>query len=307
MRSDVAAWLERRTWDSRQTPSTSDLAAAKGARSVTLIVPTLNEEGTIGSLVEAVRADPAANAVVDEMVVVDGGSGDRTVARALDAGARVLRAADIEPERAGGGKGGAIWRALLRTTGDLVVLVDADLDPFDASVVVALAAPLLLDDSVHLVKAAAARPLVVGGVEHPGSGGRVTELVARPLLNALWPQLAGVAQPLSGELAARRDLLERIPFAAGYGLEIGMLVDALDAVGLDGIGQVVLGRRTHRHQSDVALGRMASVVLRTALARCGITELPESLLQFARDETGWLVPTVTQVPVVELPPVASIR
>jgi glucosyl-3-phosphoglycerate synthase len=303
----VTDWFSRRTSCWTALPADDALRAAKTGRRVSLVVPALNEEPTVGAVVGATLADPLVRDLLDEVVVIDGGSSDGTAAAAAAAGARVLHARDIAPDRPAGGKGGSVWRALLATSGDIVVVVDADLEPFEPRWVAALVAPLLLDDAVHLVKGAADRPLTVDGIEHPRSGGRVTELMARPLLNALWPELGQFVQPLSGELAGRRALLESLPFATGYGLEIGMLIDALGAVGLDGLAQVDLGERRHRHQSDLALGRMASAVLRTALARAGRDALPATLVQFVRDAGGRLAPVSSDVPVEELPPVASLR
>lgn len=305
--SAVDGWFARRTTSWRDRPDLAALRAAKGGRTVGLVVPALDEQDTVGDVVRAVLADPVTSALLDEVVVMDGGSVDATRERAAAAGARVVRTADVAPGHPAGGKGGSVWRSLLVTRSDVLVVVDADLDPFDPGWVTALAAPLLQDPTTHLVKGAADRPLSVDGIEHPRSGGRVTELVARPLLNAFWPELAGFVQPLSGELAARRSLLEQLPFVTGYGLEIGMLVDALALVGLDGLAQVDLGERRHRHQSDLALGRMASAVLRTALSRCGHSGLPEALLQFGRDDQGRLTGTSTEVPLHELPPIGTLR
>ena len=165
------------------------------------------------------------------------------------------------------GKGEALWRSLAATTGDIVVFVDADLLAFHSDYVTGLIGPLLTDPSVHFVKAMYDRPLADGAVVHAGGGGRVTELVARPLLNLHWPQLAGFVQPLAGEYAARRHLLERLPFATGYGVEIGLLIDALNTAGLDAMAQVDLGERRHRHHDDLRLGRMAAEIWQTALAR----------------------------------------
>ncbi len=296
MRDDVRDWLTGRSYEPSDFPGPAELMAARGEETVCLVIPTLQEAATITNVVSAVLADPVCSALLSEVVVIDGGSTDGTQGLAVAAGARVLHASDIAPDRPAAGKGGAVWRALQQTTADLLVLVDADLDPFDPSWVVSLVAPLLLDQDLQLVKAATERPLQIGEVLHPRSGGRVTELVAKPLLASLRPELSGFAQPLSGELAARRSLLERLPFATGYGLEIGMLMDAHSLVGLDGLAQVRLGERRHRHHGDLELGRMASAVLRTALSRAGLTDLPDTLLQTTAD--GLVESTV---PLLDLP------
>ncbi|MCU1593900.1 MAG: glucosyl-3-phosphoglycerate synthase, partial [Frankiales bacterium] len=162
----------------------------------------------------------------------------------------------------------------------------------------------LLEPRVQFVKAAFDRPLTVDGVLQHGSGGRVTEMLARPLLNAWWPALSGFVQPLSGELAVRRSLLERLPFATGYGLEIAMLVDVLDLVGLDAMAQVDIGERHHRHHSDAALGRMSAEVLAAAMDRRGVP-IADRLVQFSRGTDGFDA-TTTQVHVGLLPPVSSL-
>lgn len=306
MAAQVERWLAERSWRAGELAGATELAALPGRPTVALVIPALNEAGTIGRIVAAVAGSEVAG-LLEEIVVVDGGSADGTAAAAAKAGARVVPARQVAPDYPAGGKGGSLWRAVQATRSDVLVFVDADLDPFDPGWVAALAAPLLTEPAVHLVKAAADRPLTVDGIEHPRSGGRVTELVARPLINAFWPELAGLAQPLSGEIAARRELLERLPIATGYGLEIAMLVDALAAVGLDGIAQVDIGERRHRHHSDVALGRMASAVLRTALARVGMSGLPDTLVQLRRNESGRLDAEAREVPVEFLPPVASLR
>ena len=152
------------------------------------------------------------------------------------------------------GKGEVLWRSLAATTGDLICFVDADLKSFSSTVVTGVLGPLLSDPDIHLVKAMYDRPLVAGSAVLPAGGGRVTELVARPILNLHWPLLAGFVQPLGGEYAARRSLLERLPFPTGYGVETAMLIDTLALVGLDGMAQVDVGVRLHHHQDDAGSG-----------------------------------------------------
>jgi glucosyl-3-phosphoglycerate synthase len=162
---------------------------------------------------------------------------------------------------------------------------------------------------VHFVKAMYDRPLTDGAVVHPGGGGRVTELVARPLLNLHWPELAGFVQPLAGEYAARRHLLERLPFATGYGVEIALLIDALGTVGLDAMAQVDLGERRHRHHDDLRLGRMAAEIWQTTLARLhhdGDPQVVQSTMtQFVRDASDYL-PVTREVTALERPPLLSV-
>jgi glucosyl-3-phosphoglycerate synthase len=240
--------------------------------------------------------------LVDEVLVVDGRSTDGTAELAEAAGARVLA---LPEDPALSGKGGALWWAQQQATGDLLVFLDADVAPSRAETAVALLTPLLMTPAVQFVKAAFDRPLTVDGVLHHGSGGRVTELLARPLLNAWWPELAGFVQPLSGELAATRCLLQRLPFATGYGLEIGMLIDVFELIGIDAMAQADIGERRHRHHSDAALGRMSAQVLAAALRRRG-EAAHDRLVQFSRSQSAGFVATTTEVTADDLPPVVSL-
>jgi glucosyl-3-phosphoglycerate synthase len=247
------------------------------------------------------------------VVVVDAGTPAARAAGAAAPGARVVHAADLLAGWPISGKGAAVWRGVAEARGDVLVLLDADLDPFDPDWVVRLLTPVLTDPGIALVKGAADRPLTVEGVLHPRSGGRVTELVARPLLGLLWPELSGLVQPLSGEICIRRSLFERLPVSTGYGLEIGMLLDTHRIAGLDAIAQADLGERRHRHHPDRALGRMASAVVQAALER--LTEegaLSEDrvrsheLVQFFRDDDGQLEPSAVAVELERLPPLLSL-
>jgi glucosyl-3-phosphoglycerate synthase len=271
----VAAWAQRRSSHARDWPA-DRLVAAKhsaGAR-VSVVLPALDEQHTVGPIVAAVRADlveggrTAGVPLVDELVLVDSGSTDATMAVAEQAGARVLHREQVLPDVPSlHGKGEVLWRGVAATTGDIVVFLDSDLEDFTSDFVLGLLGPLLTDPAVALVKATYDRPLRQGEHVLPAGGGRVTEIVARPLLNMFWPALAGFVQPLSGEYAARRSLLEQLWFPTGYGVEIGLLVDALDAVGLDGLAQVDLVRRKHRNSDDAKLGAMASEIVQVVLDR----------------------------------------
>lgn len=302
MPDTVSSWWRRRsTWPAVPV---ADLVALKADQGVSVVIPALNEAATVTGVVRPLVDELVPAGLVDEVVVVDGGSHDGTPELAQTAGARVLQLPSHAHGYALTGKGGALWWAQQQVTSDLVVFLDADVLPSRAATATALLRPLLLEPTVSFVKAAFDRPLTVDGVLHHGSGGRVTELLARPLLNAWWPQLAGFVQPLSGELAARRDLLARLPFATGYGLEIAMLVDALHAVGLEGLAQADIGERHHRHHGDAALGRMAAEVLAAALDRRDETGA-RRFVQFARAGEGFRA-EVSDVDVVLLPPVQSL-
>lgn len=311
MLEEVERWLARRSWSAADRPLDRLLAAkaSLGARdpqrgSVSVVLPALNEEATVGAIVETIRRELMEKVpLVDELVVIDSGSTDATADVARTAGARVVHRDAILPRiPALPGKGEVLWRSLLVTTGDIVCFIDADLKDFSADFVSGIVGPLLTDPGVQFVKAMYDRPLG----EAAGQGGRVTELVARPLLNLHWPQLAGFVQPLGGEYAVRRSLLERLPFPVGYGVELGLLVDALHTVGLDALAQVDVGVRKHRHQDGQALGRMAAAIYRTAQLRLSRGHLVRpSLTQFERGEDGF-VPFTHPVDTEERPPMCEI-
>jgi glucosyl-3-phosphoglycerate synthase len=313
VREDVRSWFDRRT--SRATDwQPSKLVDVKGSTRVSVVLPALNEEATLGAIVAAIRSRLVErHGLVDELVVMDSGSTDGTYDAAVEAGAKVVRREEVLTDFPPlPGKGEVLWRSLAATTGDVLVFVDSDLRDFTTTFVTGLLGPLLTDPAVHLVKATYDRHLVHGETVVPAGGGRVTELVARPVLNLHWPELSGFIQPLSGEYAARRSLLERLPFPTGYGVEIGILVDALRLVGLDGLAQVDLSRRKHRNQEIGKLGRMSSEILQVALerlrreGRITLTASPASeLVQFERSEDDYVVHTVDMAP-HERPPVDTV-
>ena len=239
------------------------LVAAKGGRRVSVCLPARDEEATVGAIVARVRsALVEAVPLVDEVLVVDDGSTDGTAAEASAAGARVVRrgVADGPP-----GKGQALRRAVEEATGDVLVFLDADVRNFDVHFVVGLLGPVLTGPGAALVKATYRRPLEGSD----GPGGRVTELVARPLLARLFPELAAVAQPLAGECAAPRSVLEAVPFADGYGVEVGLLIDVAARCGYDALAQVDLGERVHRNRPLDELAPQAAAVIDVVLDRAG--------------------------------------
>ncbi|MEU5823177.1 glucosyl-3-phosphoglycerate synthase [Streptomyces sp. NPDC047803] len=307
MLEEVERWLTRRSWSAADRPSAGAQAAAHGARGtgVSVVLPALNEAETVGDIVATIRRElMGKDPLVDELVVIDSGSTDATAEVARRAGARVVHRDSILPRLpAVPGKGEVLWRSLLVTGGDILCFIDADLKDFSADFVSGIIGPLLDDPEVQFVKAMYDRPLG----EVAGQGGRVTELVARPLLNLHWPLLAGFVQPLGGEYAVRRSLLERLPFPVGYGVELGLLVDALHTVGLDALAQVDVGVRVHRHQDGQALGRMAAAIYRTAQVRLSRGHLVRpSLTQFERGAGGF-VPRTHPVDTQERPPMLEIE
>jgi glucosyl-3-phosphoglycerate synthase len=251
--------------------SLDGLTGAKGDRWVSLVVPARNEAATVGDVVAKVRSALVETvALVDEIVVIDSDSTDDTYAVAADAGATVHRSAEIRPDLGTRpGKGEAMWKSLFVTSGELIVFMDADLVDWDTHFVPGLLGPLLTDPGVELVKGFYERPMVAGGEAVPFEGGRVTELVARPLIALLFPELAGLRQPLAGEWAVRRSLFESLRVPHEYAVELAALIDTERARGLDAIAQVDLGVRAHRHQSLRDLSGMATQILAAALARAG--------------------------------------
>jgi glucosyl-3-phosphoglycerate synthase len=290
---------------SRPEWTVEQLIAAKAGRTVSVVLPALNEEETVGSVVETIT--PLLGGLVDELIVMDSGSTDDTEIRAVAAGARVVSREQALPEIAPQpGKGEVLWRSLAATTGDLIVFVDSDLIDPDPMFVPKLLGPLLTVDGVHLVKGFYRRPLKVSGSEDANGGGRVTELVARPLLAALRPELTCLLQPLGGEYAGTRELLTAVPFAPGYGVEIGLLVDAYDRLGLDAIAQVNLGVRTHRNRPLTELASMSRQVIATLLSRCGISDSGVGLTQFYADGNDYTART-SSVSLADRPPMRTLR
>ncbi len=232
---------------------------------ISVCLPARNEAETIAPIVSAaLRLD-----IVDEVVVIDDGSEDHTAAIATAAGARVVAESAILPEAGpGSGKGNALWKSLYACAGDIICWVDADLRNFGPEFVSRLCDPLIQNDDVLFVKAFYTRSFEGA----PTGGGRVTELVARPLLQLLFPKVADIAQPLGGEYAARRSALEVLPFVEGWGVELGLLVDVVDRFGRDAVAQVDLGTREHRNKPLGELAPQARAVMATALKRADLLD-----------------------------------
>jgi glucosyl-3-phosphoglycerate synthase len=275
------------------------LVGRKQGQRISVCLPARDEAATVGGIVSLIRQELVDRlGLVDEIVVVDDHSVDDTAKHAAEAGALVVDAATTLADHGGGpGKGRALWKSVHAVSGDIVVWCDADVTNFSAHFIVGLLGPLLEDPGVCYVKGFYRRPLGASG----DGGGRVTELVARPLLSLLHPHLAEVVQPLSGEYAGRRSALEQVPFFAGYGVEVGLLIDLARLFGLDALVQVDLGTRRHRNRPLSELGPQAMTIMQVALRRADPALLESSALLVRPDETSVVVSCEELPPLVTVP------
>jgi glucosyl-3-phosphoglycerate synthase len=297
-------------WQDWPAPRLLSAKQQAGTR-ISVVIPARNEQRTVGRVVAALRQALVTDLpLVDEIVVMDSDSTDATGSVAARAGATVHRAKDVAPELGTfPGKGEALWKSLLVTGGDLLAFVDADLTRWGPHFVTGLLGPLLADPAVRLVKGFYERVRTEDDGSTSTEGGRVTELVARPLLSLWWPELAGVVQPLAGEWAARRGLMESLSIPVGYGVELSTLLDTAAAHGLDALAQVDLGSRAHKHQADHDLAVMAAELLVVAEARRDPPAPPPAdaaLRQFVR-ENGAARPRFRPIPTRERPPLVTVR
>ncbi len=283
------AWLADRTFHHSRFWDVKRLVEEKERQglSISLCLPALNEEKTIGQEIVILKAELADRyPLLDEIAVVDSGSTDRTREIAASFGADVYLASDhLREEGEQRGKGENLWKALFLLQGDIIVFVDADIRNIHPRFVYGLVGPLIHDPNVHYVKAFYDRPLAFSGGLRPTGGGRVTEILIRPLFSLFYPELTAILQPLSGEYAGRRSILEQIPFPVGYGVETSLLIDIYERLGLYAFAQTDLDRRIHRNQETIALGRMAFGVLRTFMARLkrrGMVEFHDALPSLMR-------------------------
>ena len=267
----VWEWFERSSFHHGDFNSLAVSGTRVERPTVTLIFPARNVAGTIGTILDVVNDLRARTGLPDQVIVVDADSPDGTADIARARGAEVYSEnelmSDYGPAQ---GKGDAMWRSLSVARGDIVMFADSDTTDFREHFITGTLGPLLTDPRIQFCKAAYRRPFSQGEKSIADGGGRVTELMAKPLLNLFYPELAGFVQPLAGEFAARRELFNKVPFFTGYGVEIGMMIDVYAEVGLEGMAQVDLGTRQNRHQSLASLTRMSSVVLRTLAMRNGI-------------------------------------
>ncbi len=275
------------------------LLEVKRGRQVTVCLPARDEEATVGEVVTMIRRELIERTgLVDELLVVDDGSSDCTAAVAEAAGATVVAASTVLPEYGTeGGKGQALWRGVHVAGGDLLAFCDADIRNFDPAFVRGLIGPLLTHDDVQFVKGFYERPLD----GRPGEGGRVTELMARPVISLLFPHLSPLFQPLSGEWAAWREVLEEVPFVGGYGVDLGLLIDVSERFGASALVQCDLGQRVHRNRPLGELSAQSLAILQLALSRAGLAEPGPWASALLR-------PGAEPVPVtlVERPPLAEV-
>ena len=315
--NEKKAWLDRNTFHHGEFWDIIKLVEEKEKKGLTisLCIPTLNEEKTIGKEVLILRSELMERyPLIDEFAVIDSGSEDKTLEVARNYGADVYLASDILPEVGDKrGKGENLWKAIHQLKGDIICYVDADISNIHPRFVYGLVAPLIKRDEVHYVKAFYDRPLNYSSGLRSSGGGRVTEILIRPLFSLFYPELTNVVQPLSGEYAARREVLEMIPFPIGYGVETSHLLDLYEKFGLEAFAQTDLDRRVHRNQTTNALGKMSFGILQTFFNRLHaqgkIDQMPDMETFYRRFEVedGDYSQLIQKVVEEERPPMIEIE
>ncbi len=310
-------WLSRNTFHHGEFWDILKLVEEKEKKDLTisLCIPTLNEEKTIGKEVLILRSELMERyPLIDEFAVIDSGSQDKTLEVACNYGADTYLASDILPEVGDKrGKGENLWKAIHQLKGDIICYVDADITNIHPRFVYGLVAPLIQRNDIKYVKAFYDRPLNYSSGLRPSGGGRVTEILTRPLFSLFYPELTNVIQPLSGEYAARRDVLEIIPFPIGYGVETSHLLDLYYKFGIEAFAQTDLDRRVHRNQTTNALGKMSFGILQTFINRLHaqgkIDQLPDMETFYRRFEVedGAYSQIVQEVIEEERPPMIEIE
>jgi nucleotide-binding universal stress UspA family protein len=312
----VDKWFAENTYDSREFEDLRELVRLKERQQVTISLglPALDEEQTVGAVIRAIKQELMERVqLLDEIVLIDSQSADRTREIARGLGIPVAIHQEILPQYGSfAGKGEALWKSLHVLCGDLVAWIDTDIKNIHPRFVYGILGPLLKDERVKYVKGFYRRPIRVGHQVLGTGGGRVTELTARPLLNLFYPELSGIIQPLSGEYAARREVIEQVPFFTGYGVETGLLIDLLDRFGLQSIGQVDLHRRVHRNQHLPSLSKMAFTITAVTLQRLEqqgrlylASELNRSMKLIQHDRERFHI-EIKALEDVERPPMATV-
>lgn len=283
--------------------------------SISLALPALNEEQTVGNVIETIKKALAVDVpLLDEIVLIDSNSSDRTRDIAASLGIPVFIHQSVLPKYgARRGKGEALWKSLYCTHGDIIIWIDTDILNIHPHFVYGLIGPLLVKPDIHFVKGFYERPLKLGQETQSRAGGRVTELTARPLLNLFYPELSGLVQPLSGEYGGRRKILEQLPFFSGYGVEIGLLIDAFEKFGLNAIGQVDLLERIHRNQELEALSKMSFVIIQAVIHKLelrygqSIMENVNKTMKLIRYEREQLFLEIEEIAERERPPMLDVE
>jgi len=317
----IDTWLRSNTFHHSKFWDIMQLIREKERQNIriSLCIPTLNEEKTIGKEVVILKSELMTRyPLLDEIVVIDSGSTDETLEVAKSFGADTYLASEILPEMgAKRGKGENLWKAIYQLKGDIIVYVDADIKNIHARFVYGLVAPLVYRPEIKYVKAFYDRPLAFSEGTRPSGGGRVTEILVRPLFSLFFPELTAIVQPLSGEYAVRREVLERIAFPIGYGVETSHLLDVYNLYGLEAFGQTDLDQRVHRNQSTRDLGRMAFGILQAFLARLRqqgreLPKLSSTLRQFQAhdneyEQVTYEIPGEERPPMVDVPAYRKLR
>lgn len=312
----VDKWFAENTFHAEEFSNLKDLLALKEKQgsTISLALPALNEEETVGKVIRTVQKELMEKVpLLDEIVLIDSNSTDRTRQLARSLGVPVYIHQQLLPEMGSRpGKGEALWKSLLVTKGDIIAWIDTDIVNIHPRFVYGIIGPLLLNRNIQFVKGFYRRPLKVGDKVQAGGGGRVTELTARPLLNLFYPELSGVVQPLSGEYAGRREALEKVPFASGYGVETGLLIDVFEQFGLRAIAQVDLQERIHHNQELEALGKMSFAIIQTVLRKLepryerSIIEEVNKTMKLIKYAKGGYYLEVEEVAERERPPMITI-
>lgn len=314
--SKIQQWIDNNTYHHSEFWDLKKLVEAKQKKGlkISLCLPTLNEEKTIGKELIIFRSELVERyPLIDEIAVIDSGSDDNTLEVAKNYGADTYLASDIlphlEPKK---GKGENLWKAIYQLEGDIIVYVDADISNIHPRFVYGLVAPLVYRDELQYVKAFYDRPLAFSGSTRASGGGRVTEILVRPLFSLFFPELTSIIQPLSGEYAVRRDVLDKIAFPIGYGVETSHLIDVYNKFGLEAFAQTDLDKRVHENQPTQALGKMSFGILQTFIKRVnsmGVfnVEHYETILRQFQVKRNHYEQTLMDIEEQERPPMIEIE
>lgn len=309
-------WFDKNTFHCEEFSDLKALLALKKKKGIKISVgiPTLNEEKTIKNIVRTIKKNLFDKKIIDEIAVIDSGSEDNTCRIAGKEGADIYHADNyIEGYKKIKGKGVNLWKSIYLLKGDIIVWIDGDIENIHPRFVYGLIGPLLANEKIKFVKAFYERPIKIKEKLYPTGGGRVTEILVKPLMNLFFPELSGMLQPLSGEYAVRRDVLEKIPFFAGYPVETGMLIDIHKRCGLDAIAQTNMGKRIHRNRRLPALKKMSFEIIQAFLLRAEQLGKLKCLKKFNktfishRVHNGGDILQEKETDIKELPPMIKIK